>query len=118
MEKLEHGSFLLKTRVFIKDSGFCAQVYASWPLVHLRTANPLKVNVPWPPQWKRIFVLPNESSPNDLPFGEALITESPLRSFYWYHGTRLGRLLIRLVALFCTSKLVFQLCPPPLIFPP
>lgn len=78
-------------------------------LTHLRTANLLKVNAHSHPRRKSIFIPTNESSPNDLPFDEALITESPLRSLYWYHGTRLSRPLIRLVALFCTSKLVFQL---------
>lgn len=91
-------------RVSSEDSGSCVQVNASRPLLHLR-----KVKVPSHLQWEAIFIPPHEGSPNDLPFGEALMTESPLSSLYWYHGTRLRRPLIRLVALFCTSKLVFQL---------
>lgn len=45
----------------------------------------------------------------DLPFGIVAIRKATFCSLYWYHGTGLRRLLIRLVALFCFSKLVLQL---------
>lgn len=57
---------------------------------------------------------PNIKRLLDVSFGVAVIRKATFCSRYWHPGTGMRRLLIRLVALFCLSKLVLL----PLLFPP
>lgn len=104
---LRGGPFMLThcNRVSSEDSGSCVQVNASRPLLH-----PRNVKVPSHLQWEAIFIPPHmKAAPMICLLARLRRQSRPSAASIGAMGRRLRRPLIRLVALFCTSKLLFQL---------